>query len=202
MMLKILNYIIDFIFPPNPYEIEIREIKKEDVYTRFSFKNELNTSIYPYKEPLIREIVWQIKYKKNKKAIEIAGYSIYLELIKLNQPLLLIPIPISKIRMKERGYNQCELIIDEIIKLDAKNLFHKNYNLLVREVHIDKQTHKNRKERLNNTKNIFGIRGETDRNQRIVIIDDVTTTGSTLSEARRCLEQAGYHNISTLTLAH
>ncbi len=202
MMLKIVEYIIDFIFPTNKYEIGIRNTSKEDLYNRFSFKNIINTSIYPYKEPLIRELVWQIKYKKNRKAIEIAGYSIYLELIKFNQPLLLIPIPISKIRMKERGYNQCELIINEIMKLDKHNVLHKNYNLLVREVHIDKQTHKNRKERLDNTKNIFGIRGETDKNQKIVIIDDVTTTGSTLSEAVKCLEQAGYFNISTLTLAH
>lgn len=202
MMFKIINYIIDFIFPPNENEIKLRNLSTKEIYSRYSFKNNNRSSIYPYKEPFIRELVWQIKYKNNKKAVQVAGYSLYIELLKFKQPLLLIPIPISKQRRRERGYNQCELIIDEVIKLDNEGIFNKNYDLLIRTKNIDKQTHKNRKDRIANTENIFSINKNTDKNLKIIIIDDVTTTGSTLNEARLCLSNAGYNDVSTLTLAH
>lgn len=202
MMLKIIDYILDFIFPPNRNEVEIRNISKEVIYNKYSFKNEWNSSIYPYQVPIIKELVWQIKYKNNKKAIEIAGYSLYCELIKHNQPLLLIPIPISKERRRERGYNQCEIMIDEIIKLDKDKIFKKDFNFIIRNRNIEKQTHKNRKERIVNSQKIFSLVKSIDKNQKIVVIDDVTTTGSTLNEANRCLNEAGYNNIMNLTLAH
>ncbi len=202
MMIKIINYILDFIFPPSKYEIELRNTTKEELFNRYSFKNEINNSIFPYQEPIIKELVWQIKYKKNKKAMEIAGYSLYCELIKLNEPLILIPIPISNIRRKERGFNQCELIIDEVIKYDKNQFFKKDFDFLIRNKHIDKQTYKNRKERIINSQNIFSIVKDIDKKQKIVIIDDVTTTGSTLNEAKRCLNESGYNNIRTLTLTH
>ncbi len=202
MMLKIIDYILDFIFPPNINEVEIRNINKEELYSKYSFKNEWNSSIYPYQEPIIKELVWQIKYKRNKKAIEIAGYSLYCELIKHNQPLLLIPIPISKERRRERGYNQCELMIDEIIKLDKDKIFKKDFDFIIRNRNIEKQTHKNRKERIVNSQKIFSLVKSIDKNQRIVVIDDVTTTGSTLNEANRCLDEGGYNNIMNLTLTH
>lgn len=196
---------IDFIFTPSQKALELRGISAIDLLSKF--RKPTPISIFPYRESLIRELIWQIKYKKDKHSIECASYALYNEL-KLKYPngATLIPIPISKNRRKERGYNQCELLIDEIIKLDTEKetggKFVKNFNLLFRIKDIEKQTLKNRSERLVNVKNIFEVRDKIQIGNNIIIIDDVTTTGSTLNEARKTLIEAGYLDVGCLTIAH
>ena len=202
-MYKLLNYILDFIFPPKPEEIRIRNLPI-DWLSENSPKSETTEfpfieSLFSYKDSLIRELIWQIKYKKNKHAVECASYSL---LQKLDTPAILIPIPISKKRRKERGYNQCELLVDAIIRQDIRNILTKNFSFLIRIKDIEKQTFKNRNERLENTRGIFEIVGEIDTNKNIVIVDDVSTTGSTLLEAREILLKAGYTHVRCLTIAH
>jgi competence protein ComFC len=135
-------------------------------------------------------------------AIRCAGYALYRELDKNYKEARLIPIPISKNRRRERGYNQCELIINEIIRLDSEKRFLADYELLIREKDIEKQTHKNRSERISNTKHIFKVTKRNNLDAKIIIIDDVTTTGSTLKEARDELLKVGYTNVSALSIAH
>jgi competence protein ComFC len=198
------NAIIDFIFPPSPEEVRIRSLSPVDFLaispkagvTEFPFI----TSVFSYKDPLVRELVWQIKYKKNKHAVEIAGYALYETFKNITGNILLIPIPLSKKRRRERGYNQCELIIDEIVRLD--NRFVRDYEILKRVIHKDRQTDKNREERIQNSENIFDAIKKCDAQIKIIIIDDVTTTGSTLREARTALLNAGYNNVEALTVAH
>ena len=205
-MKKILNYLIDFIFPPSAIEFKLRETTKEGFYKKvpravkpeFPFIN----SIFSYKDPLVRELIWQIKYKKNKHALECAGFALYEELSKWSGKITLVPIPISSSRRKERGYNQCELIISEILKLDTENKFKSDFNLLTRKRNIDKQTFKNRVERIENSKNIFDVTSLDKINESIVIIDDVSTTGSTLKEARDALISCGYVRVDAWSVAH
>ncbi len=199
-MQLLVQHLIDFVFPPSPEELKLRAISPTEFLntspkagqSEFPFIK----SVFSYKNPLVKELVWQIKYKKNRHAIECAGFALSNT---LNEPALLIPIPISKKRRKERGYNQCELIIDEIVRL---NNFKKDYTLLIRPKHIDKQTMKNREERIVNTRSIFEVTRKATSNERIVIIDDVSTTGSTLKEAEEALINAGYSNVECLTIAH
>lgn len=202
----ILQYIIDYIFPPNTEEARIRSISidwlfvngKKAEQTEFPYIR----ALFSYKDPLIKELIWQIKYKRNTHAVKCAAFAVYNEIIKNDDKAILIPIPISKKRRRQRGYNQCELIINEIIKLDDKGLLAENFNLLIREKDIDKQTHKNRNERISNTKHIFKVTSALNLNQKIIIIDDVTTTGSTLKEARDELLKVGYTDVNCLTIAH
>lgn len=206
-MHQLFLYIIDFIFPPKEEEITIRNISNEDFYIKYNkvIENEFNyiKSIYSYKDPLIRELIWQIKYKKNVKAIEIAGYSLYKKIIEDKyKGKILIPIPISKERRKERGYNQCELIINEILKYDTAEIFNKDFNILYRIKNIEKQTFKNRNDRLINTKDIFQAKNNGNEKIPLILIDDVSTTGSTMNEASLALKKAGYVNIEYLTIAH
>lgn len=200
---------IDFIFPPNQFALELRKLSPADFLKKYRNKyiGSGQFSIFSYKNPLVRELIWQIKYKKNKHSIGIASYALYSELkAKYPTGATLIPIPISKNRRKERGYNQCELLIDEIIKLDKEKetdgKFVKNFNLLFRIKDIEKQTLKNRSERLVNVKNIFEVRDKIQIENNIIIIDDVTTTGSTLDEAKKTLIEAGYLDVECLTIAH
>jgi predicted amidophosphoribosyltransferase len=156
--LTFFQYIIDYIFPPSAEELKIRSIDGDWLIknapragnTEFPFIK----ALFSYQNPLIKELIWQIKYKKNMHAVKCAGYALYSELDGLEDAVL-IPIPISKKRRRERGYNQCELLLNEIIKLDSEKRFSSDYDLLIREKDIEKQTHKNRNERISNTKHIF-----------------------------------------------
>lgn len=196
-------HFIDFLFPPNPEELQLRALSPEEFIkiaksagkTEFPFIS----SLFSYKDPLVKELIWQIKYKKNHHALECAAFAL---LKKIHEPTLLIPIPITKKRRKDRGYNQCEMIIDEILRQDRTGKFTKNFNLLIRNKDIEKQAFKNREERLSDIKDVFMIKDVVDKNQRIIIVDDVSTTGSTLKEARDGLLKAGYMNVECLTIAH
>jgi competence protein ComFC len=205
-MRNFLTILIDFIFPPSKIELELRTLSpiqfSEAVIKASPTEFPFISSLFSYKHPLVRELIWQIKYKRNKNALRIAGYNLYRMLQKYDYPVTLIPIPVSNKRRKERGYNQCELIIDEIMKHDIDGKLRSDYHLLRRSKNIEKQTFKNRSERILNTKNIFEVTRETKNDEKIIIIDDVTTTGSTLREAREILLQNRFSIIQGLTIAH
>lgn len=208
-MLNIFKTIINLIFPISEMGARVNNISNEELSdSNIRCKNNINSniqSIFIYKNPLIRELVWQIKYKKNNHALKCAGYALYNEIIKNNSKAILVPIPISKQRRNERGYNQCELIINEIIKLDTNNNFKKVFDLLIRNRNTTKQTFKDRNNRINDSKSIFSINNNLVSDyfrENIIIIDDVMTTGSTINSAIECLSNAGFENIRVITLAH
>ena len=133
---------------------------------------------------------------------------------------VLIPMPITPQRRKERGFNQCELLTDEIKRLDKENRIVIINNLLLRIHNIAHQTLKDRAARLESTKGIFSINKEIMKlnnvnikeynnmtieqlkKTQIVIIDDVITTGSTMREAMDTLKSAGFENVIGISLAH
>lgn len=199
-------YILDFIFPPNKEEVLLRSLSPERLFeiSQRSNKPEFPfiKSIYSYRDPVIREMIWQIKYKKNRHAIQCASYALNSELSNIKEKAILIPIPISKERKKERGYNQSELIIDDFLKLNKNNLISKDFNILIRNKNIDKQTFKNKEERISNTKDIFQVVKRPIDDSKIIIIDDVSTTGSTLNEARNILLKSRFTTVEALTVAH
>lgn len=199
MIRNILQYLIDFIFPPREEEVVLRSISIPEFESQVP-KALNGISIFSYKHPLVKELVWQIKYRRNMRAAHMAAYFLHRELAKYGN-VTLVPIPISKSRRKERGFNQCELIIDSILKHDTDNILSKDYSLLVRDKDVEKQTFKNRGERLENIKGIFRVT-KSSSDMSVVIIDDVTTTGGTLEEAKNSLLQAGFRDVKVLTLAH
>jgi competence protein ComFC len=199
MFKTLTQHILDFIFPPRDEEVILRNISIQEFNA--NVPRALNSnSIFSYKHPLVKELVWQIKYRKNMKAVDMASYFMYQVIVNYGD-VTLVPIAISKARRRERGYNQCELIVDSILKHDTKGILKYDYSLLIRDKDIEKQTFKNRGERLENIKGIFRVTKKYS-NERVVIIDDVTTTGGTLEEARSSLLKAGFKDIRVLTLAH
>ena len=217
-------------------------------------------SIFAYKDERVAKLVWNIKYKKSKVAVKIGGYALWRRLVEIDGQtqdgnlklefesgvvgvdpessalqsgkILLIPLPITDRRRKERGYNQTELLVDEIARLDTEKRFMISKDLLVRTKHVARQTLKGREERLEGSKGIFAVNKKTTEqlNHRIceqlkngaieqfgkdmssntgefkcisvVIIDDVITTGSTMKEACAALRAAGFTHVTGLSVAH
>jgi competence protein ComFC len=111
----------------------------------------------------------------------------------------LIPIPITEKSRKTRGYNQSLLIAKRISDENKimQNILFKNRN------HIPQNKIKNRAERLGNVKNSFEVRkNELVENKIVILIDDVVTTGATLTEAKKVLKSSGAKKVFAFVVAH
>jgi ComF family protein len=154
------------------------------------------------KKGKVQSILHAIKYKGNKDLACQLG-NLYGQILSrdgvLNGADFLIPIPLHPLKLKKRGYNQSEewgkgLAAATGISLVTNNLY--------RTENTDSQTRKSRIARWENVKDIFGIqRPEEIQGKRIVILDDVVTTGSTLEAAAISLQKAGAAQTDILTLA-
>lgn len=113
---------------------------------------------------------------------------------------IIIPVPISKNRKKQRGYNQTELIAKKIAN-NIENISLEN-KVLKKVKDIVPQSTLTQAERIENVKNAYTIiNKEKIQGKSIVLLDDVFTTGSTLNECSRILEKANAKNIDILTIA-
>lgn len=112
----------------------------------------------------------------------------------------IVPVPLHKKRLKERGYNQSELIAKAIsargLKIEFRN------DILKKVKNIKPQSTLNQNERIKNVINAFEVNTNKNINgKKILIFDDVFTTGSTANECAKALYQCGSRNIGICTLA-
>lgn len=116
----------------------------------------------------------------------------------LTQADCVLPMPLSRQRLAERGYNQALLLARQLAPQRTQAA------LLLRIRHTAAQSSLHRAERLLNLQHAFAIepqRAASLRGQRVVLIDDVMTTGTTLHAAAHVLRQAGAAHITALVLA-
>jgi competence protein ComFC len=112
----------------------------------------------------------------------------------------IIPVPLHKSRLREREFNQSEILSREVGKE-----FHKRIltNALIRSKPTKTQTELAIEERRQNVKNSFRVsRPEIIRDTNLLLIDDVLTTGATSNEAAKSLKEAGARIVLLLTLAN
>ncbi len=110
---------------------------------------------------------------------------------------LLIPAPLSKKRIRWRGFNQSQVLVEKI----NREMGLKFSLDLIRIKHRTAQAKLNKKEREKNLANCFKWTGENLRGQKIIIVDDVYTTGSTLNEIAKELKKHQTGEIWGLVLA-
>src|SRR5690606_36434385 len=97
-------------------------------------------AVLSYKDRNVRSIVWNIKYRKHQRAIEVAGLHLYEYIIKkvtpllthASEPILLIPVPMSAKSLKRRGHNQTSLLIQKILKYHQHKEFEFKDNLVIK----------------------------------------------------------------------
>lgn len=160
-------------------------------------------SIYSFKDPRIKKVVHAIKYFHRKDLIEPFADKLLEAIIEVPNYRLyvLVPIPMPLFRKYVRGYNHTELIAQAI----SKQLYLPVMNHLLVENKTRKirrqVTTKSRSERIHNKYNAFVANPEVN-GLKIILIDDVTTTGATLHEARRELLHRGAADVIAFTVAH
>jgi ComF family protein len=111
----------------------------------------------------------------------------------------LVAIPLHRVRRRERGFNQSELIARALAKLLDKPYAH---DLLRRRLHTASQTLLDRKARLQNLHQAFLAGKESPHGLSILLIDDVFTTGTTVNEAAKTLLTAGAAEVNVMTVCH
>ena len=112
---------------------------------------------------------------------------------------LIIPVPLHPKRLKERGFNQSLVLAKEVARKFSISL---NFSSLKRIVHTKPQTMLKKKERMSNVKRAFEVKdAEKIKGEKILLIDDVYTTGSTVRECSRVLIRHKAAEVAVLTLA-
>ena len=112
---------------------------------------------------------------------------------------LVVPIPLSSTRLRERGYNQSQLLAEDIAR---QFLIEPIYGNLQRIRHTRNQALMGKRERWTNLKGAFRIKYPLlFSGKSILIVDDLLTTGATVSEAAHALKEAGAKTTEVLTLA-
>lgn len=155
---------------------------------------------YGYYGGVLKDLILKFKYKSDFTAGDLLAEFLVEYLVEnINyEEYILTYIPLSKKSQKARGFNQCEYLAKKI----CRDLSIDMIEILVKEKETKEQKTLKRDERAKNIKGAFNIkRGIEIKNCRIIVIDDVTTTGSTLKEAQILLKKYGVKEIKLLTLA-
>ncbi|MBT5517162.1 ComF family protein [Candidatus Peregrinibacteria bacterium] len=152
------------------------------------------------KGSILERLIYPFKYSHQANIFRIFVPEMERALRLLIEPsgVLFVPVPLYVKRERERGYNQAELLARSLaIRIGA------NYEMFLHRIRDTASQVEigNRVERLKNLNGAFVLVGLADFSQRIVLVDDIVTTGSTLLECYKVLSEAGYTNVSALTLA-
>ncbi|MBR6648762.1 MAG: ComF family protein, partial [Bacteroidaceae bacterium] len=112
---------------------------------------------------------------------------------------LIVPLPLSKKKLRKRGYNQCNYIAQGIANVTGIVI---EKSAVERTRANESQTHKNRDERWKNVQGIFAVRNiDVLRGKHILLVDDVLTTGATLASCASAIVATGC-KVSIFTLAY
>ena len=113
---------------------------------------------------------------------------------------MVVPVPLHPARLREREFNQAQVLAKGVARLLGKRL---DERLLARSRNTPTQTEREEKERRENVSGAFEVcdAGRV-KGAKIILVDDVLTTGATCSEAARCLKAAGAAWVMVLTLAN
>lgn len=140
-----------------------------------------------------RKLIFDLKYEGKTFISYHFGEMIYDRLVyehMLNQFDYIVPVPIHKKRLQERGFNQTELIGDFLSKFTKKTV----WNVLVRTENTMSQNKIGREHRKENVENVFQINKELQsavKGKNILLLDDIYTTGATVNECSRVLKLYG-----------
>ncbi|WP_333599595.1 ComF family protein [Flavobacterium sp.] len=157
---------------------------------------------YFHKKGIVQEMIHQLKYKGHEEISDMVGhwYAAELEDLELIKEIdYIIPVPLHKKRLRERGYNQVEGFGKA---LSATLTIPYEDQLLYRKLHTKTQTKKDLLGRADVIATVFDVDfSENHHGKHFLLIDDVITTGSTLEACSRALLKIPDAKISIVCMA-
>ncbi|UPQ80289.1 ComF family protein [Flavobacterium azooxidireducens] len=159
--------------------------------------------LYFHKKGLVQELIHHLKYKKRQQVGTFLGDWYGEELQKIHSELkfdAIIPVPLHKKRMKERGYNQLTTFGQSLSK-SLQIPFYED--ILHRNTYSVTQTKKSFLERTEAKKTFFEVEfNESHHNKHYLLIDDVITTGSTLEQCGKAILKIPGTKLSIVCIAY
>ena len=151
---------------------------------------------------IVRQIIHDFKYGRQIHLRHLVARWLYAafddERLRGREFDMIVPVPLHPARQRERGFNQANLLAELLtaqISIPSKPV-------LKRVRYTTTQTALDRAERMENLHNAFRLRRNANvRGLRVLLIDDVLTTGSTLSECARILKRSGAISVHAATAA-
>ena len=179
------------------------ERKKENIKNNFNDKKYFDEHLYIFLyQGIIRRIILKYKFQEESYL-----YKTFVNFLLKNENFFeniekydtIVPVPISRKRLKSRGYNQSELIAKEIAY--NSNLILET-GCLYKVKNIVEQSKLNKEERLKNIQGVYElVNKEKLYKKKILLVDDIFTTGSTVNECAKVLWNASPRKIGVFTLA-
>jgi ComF family protein len=153
-----------------------------------------------YFEGPLREALLAFKFKGRKDVGRLLIRLLERELEAMREEFdVIVPLPVTERRLKERGFNQSYVMTEEIGVITGKPL---NLSSIYKQRDTKDQYTLSREERRKNVRGAFAIREtETVRSKRILLVDDLMTTGNTVGEASRVLLSAKAKAVVVFALA-
>lgn len=176
----------------NPFGVYCRDCKKDylpdRIVSRFIYEGKLKDAIHQYKfeDAYLLSEDFSLALLPIIKGID--GYNKY----------VLTYIPLDKRRQRYRGYNQSKILAERL----ADRLKMTSVDLLERKEQEETQVFaKTKSARRKNVKGVFTVRSGAKIPKKIILIDDVVTTGATVEEATKVLKKAGAREVIVVALA-
>ena len=226
--MKLINNILDFIYPKTSVisgerlpennsnefitDIEFNSLSKVTLKDLEDLSFKLN-SVYSfshiafYENDEFSRLVYQLKYGGVKKIGIFLGEILGRELKNYLDKIIgvkfdyIVPVPLYKTKFRERGYNQSDYIckgLSRILEIEYKP------DVLKRIRHTKSQTKLHRTDRIDNVKDAFefNVKYKDElKGKKLIVADDVVTTGSTLNEAIKTLKENTGSDIMACTVA-
>lgn len=200
--MSLLGLIIENIFPERSDYRIVKKLSVDDLLLHLK-PTEVSGIVYllPFSEPIVRATIHEAKFQHNEKAWKLLGGVLSTYLKHYPAGTILLPVPLSTERQKERGYNQVTEVAKEAL-LTLKNI-KLSRKVLVRLRDTKPQTTLQQKERHVNMQGAFGtFHSSSISGKNIIILDDVTTTGATLRSAKDALRHIDTASVTLISIAH
>ncbi|MFF2448992.1 ComF family protein [Neobacillus sp. NPDC058068] len=149
-----------------------------------------NSSLFLYND-FLKEVIAMFKFRGDYVLAKLFA-PFFKDVLARIAPDLLVPIPLSRERLVERGFNQAAALLIESGFPPSE---------LLTRIHLEKQSKKSRSERIH-LPQVFTVEPDISlEGKTVVLVDDIYTTGSTLRHAAKLLKGAGAASIQSLTIA-
>jgi ComF family protein len=168
----------------------------------------VKATAYGSYESGLRELIHLLKYNQVRPAANVLGRML-VEAVEDLLPLfgetelLVVPVPLHSTKLRQRGFNQSELITRAALKMKpSAGRFQLSPGLLERRRETKSQIGLSRHQRRENIRGAFVVtRPREMAGREVLLVDDVFTTGTTVSECARILRRAGASRVYVATVA-